>query len=70
MGLHGKGLWGWSSANTKGNKRAKCPICGKITVVGAGATFASSRDGHSYRIVDGNPVLKYCPKEGIDREFF
>lgn len=35
MGLHGSGVWGQSSANTKGHKRVRCPVCGKVEVVGS-----------------------------------
>lgn len=35
MRLHGAGIWGCSSANRKGAKRIKCPVCGEWFVKGS-----------------------------------
>ena len=52
MGLHGRGVFGFSSANCEGAKRIKCPNCKAIFYWG-------SHNRHTFYPED-NTV--YCPE--------
>ena len=55
MGLHGKGVFGFSSANVKGNRRRKCPHCGKIFVIGSSNLHRTDEKGEIH-------CPNVCPK--------